>query len=201
MTTTTLNAIHQHLPCANGWDTLLTYLNKTGPDDEPLPLVTILDSNGLDDALWALRAVDRDYARMRRYAVWCARQVQHLLVDSHALHVLDVAERHADGLVSDDDLRVARGAVGMRAKYPGKAAVEVAQKAAWSAAWDVAWSAAWDAAWSAARAAALETGWDTGWYQAPDGSWHLAQNPVEDAMRERQAMLFRKVFGEREVGR
>lgn len=189
MICTTLNAIREHSPCADGWANLLAHLGKTGPDDEPLPLVTILDSNGFDDALWALRAVDRDYGRMRRYAVWCARQVQHLMKDSHALHALDVAERHADGLVSDDDLREARYAVGVRARYPEKPAIDVAQRAAWSAAWDAPCEAVYDAAWTAARAAALDAGWDT------------AQNPVEGAMRERQAEKFREVFGEQEVGR
>ncbi|KFB66699.1 MAG: hypothetical protein CAPSK01_003963 [Candidatus Accumulibacter vicinus] len=55
--TTTLRQIRQHNPCSEGWRTLLSSLGKTGVDDEPLPLVTILQSNGLDDALWCLRTI------------------------------------------------------------------------------------------------------------------------------------------------
>ena len=57
MITTTLRKIRQHDPCKEGWHTLLSYLGKTGADDDPLPLVTILQSNGLDDALWCLRTI------------------------------------------------------------------------------------------------------------------------------------------------
>ena len=49
---TTLNKIRKHSPCADGWQKLLTSLGKTKADDEPLSLLTILDSNGLDDAIW-----------------------------------------------------------------------------------------------------------------------------------------------------
>jgi hypothetical protein len=55
--TTTLNAIREHSPCASGWAELLKSLGKTKADDEPLLLSVILDSNGLDDTLWVLRAV------------------------------------------------------------------------------------------------------------------------------------------------
>lgn len=57
MTYTTLNALRAHSPCWSGWTKLLTHLGKTKADDEPLPLLTILESNGLDDALWCLRAL------------------------------------------------------------------------------------------------------------------------------------------------
>ena len=55
---TTLSEIRKHQPCKDGWEQLLRHLNKTRPDDEPLPLETILDANGLGDALWCLRAVE-----------------------------------------------------------------------------------------------------------------------------------------------
>lgn len=55
---TTLNKIKLHSPCEDGWKKLLNHLNKTEADDEPLELRTILESNGLDDTLWAFRAVD-----------------------------------------------------------------------------------------------------------------------------------------------
>ena len=145
---TTLNKIREHKPCADGWKKLLTYLGKTEADDEPLSLITILDSNGLDDALWCLRAVDGHDKEIRLYAVWCARQVQDLMTDHRSLTALDVAERYAHGQATDAELAIARDAAGATALA---AAWDAARDAAWAAAWDTAWAAAWEAAWDAAR--------------------------------------------------
>ena len=159
ITYTTLNKIRAHSPCADGWAKLLRHLGKTQADDEPLALVTILDSNGLNDALWCLRACDGIGREARLYAVWCARQVQHLMADPRSLAALDVAERHANGLATDDELTAA-----------SDAAIAAASDApAWAAVWaasDAASDAASYAAWSAARAvcaasdAASDAAWD-----------------------------------------
>src|SRR5574343_224878 len=158
MPTTTLNAIREHGPCADGWRKLLTHLGKTAADDEPLSLLTILDSNGLDDALWCLRAMPEHNKHWRLYAVWCARQVQHLMTDARSVAALDVAERHAHGTASDQELAAARDAAWVAAgdaagDAAGGAAWDAARAAAWVAARAAAWVAAGDAAWDAARAA------------------------------------------------
>ena len=127
---TTLNKIRAHGPCRPGWEKLLRNLGKTKADDEPLAITTILDSNGLGDALWCLCAVDGHRREMRLFAVDCARSVQHLMTDPRSVAALDVAERHADGRATDDELA-----------------------AAWAAAWA---AAARDAAWAAARDAARD---------------------------------------------
>ena|SRR5690554_671967 len=145
--TTTLNQIRAHRPCAEGWQKLLSHLGKTKADDEPLSLLTILESNGLDDALWAARAIqghDRDF---RLFAVWAARQVQHLMTDARSLAALDVAELFAEGAATVDEQAAADAAA-------WDAAVAVAGAwAAWAAAW-AATGAVWSAAWSAAGARA-----------------------------------------------
>jgi len=108
---TTLNAIREHSPCEGGWKKLLSHLGKTSADDEPLLLETVLMSNGLDDALWCLRSLGHEHQRTcRLFAVWCARQVQHLMTDPRSVAALDVAELHADGKASDSELAAARGA-------------------------------------------------------------------------------------------
>ena len=104
---TTLNKIREHKPCTSGWEKLLSYLGKTKADDEPLAITTILDSNGLDDALWCLRAVEGYDREIRLYAVWCARQVQHLLTDQRSLDALDVAERYANGQDTEKEMDAA----------------------------------------------------------------------------------------------
>ncbi len=137
---TTLNKIRAHHPCTDGWSKLLSNLGKTKPDDEPLAITTILDSNGLDDALWCLRAVDGHLSEMRLYAVDCARSVQHLMKDLRSVAAIDTAERHAYGLATDEELVAARDA-----------AWGAACGAAWGAAWNAARYAARDAAWAASR--------------------------------------------------
>jgi hypothetical protein len=156
MITTTLNRIRAHDPCAEGWAKLLTYLGKTMADDDPLPYATIVASNGIDDALWACRAEPQHVRKWRLFAVWCARQVQHLMTDARSIAALDIAERHANGQATDAELAAAR-----------------------VAAWDTAWAAAWAAAWDAARAAA----WDAARDAARDAAWDAAWAAARDAQR------------------
>ena len=126
---TTLNKIREHSPCADGWARLLRHLGKTQADDEPLAITTILDSNGLDDALWCLCAVDGHQREMRLYAVWSARQVQHLMTDPRSLAALDVAERHANGAATNAELTAA-GAAAWAAEDAARAAAGAAVDAA-----------------------------------------------------------------------
>ena len=161
---TTLNKIRDHSPCRDGWEKLLKHLGKTKADDEPLSLLTILDSNGLDDALWCLRAVDGYEKDIRLYAVWCARQVQHLMTDQRSLDALDVAEKYAHGQATHEELTAAN---------------DVARAAAWDAARAAALDAANDAAWGTARAAA----WDEAWDEAIDASWSAARAAQETELR------------------
>lgn len=135
---TTLNAIREHGPCLRGWHRLLKHLLKTSADDEPLLIRTILESNGLDDALWCLRAVNGYEREMRLFAVWCARQVQHLMKDERSIKALDVAELYANGEASDEEM-AADAAAG---------AADAAAGAAWAAD-AAAWAAADAAAWAA----------------------------------------------------
>ena len=74
----TLNRIRAHSPCESGWVKLLNHLGKTRADDKQLSLLTVLESNGLDDALWCLRAVDGHEKEIRRFACDCALDVIHL---------------------------------------------------------------------------------------------------------------------------
>ena len=155
---TTLNRIREHSPCADGWRKLLTHLGEIDLH-APLAYSTILDSNGLHDALWCLRAEPQHSAIWRMFAVRCARRVQHLMTDERSILALDVAERHAHGLATDSELDAARAA---------------ARAAAWSPAWDAAWSPAWAAAWSPAWAAAWAAVWSPVWATAWGPTWATA---------------------------
>ena len=138
---TTLNKIRACSPCESGWQKLLKHLGKTQADDDPLLFSTILESNGLDDALWCCRTTPEYNREWRLFAVWCALQVKHLTTDPRSLNAIDVAERFANGAATQDELTAAGDA-------------------AWAAAGAAAW-AAWAAAGDTARAAAMDTAMDT----------------------------------------
>lgn len=72
---TTLGMVRLHTPCYHGWTKLLAWLGKTKADAEPLSILTLLESNGISDAVWCLRAVTGHDKQKRMFAVWCARQV------------------------------------------------------------------------------------------------------------------------------
>ena len=112
--TTTLRKIRADRPCGVrlkdgqrvGYLKLRHHLGKGHDDDTPIDIATIIDSNGLDYALWCLRAVDGHAREKLLYAYWCARQVPSL----RSVAAPDVAERHANGAASDDELAAARAA-------------------------------------------------------------------------------------------
>ena len=133
---TTLNEIRAHSPCKDGWEKLLEHLGKTKADDEPLPLLTVLESNGLDDALWCLRAASLDRL-LRHFQAWCAEQV---------LHHFE-AERPNDARVRDQIAMLRNDGASQEDRAAARAAAWAAAGAAGAAAWD----AAWDAAGGAAR--------------------------------------------------
>lgn len=148
--TTTLNRIRAHSPCREGWAKLLRHLGKNEADDEPLPFSVIVTSNGLDDALWCCRAEPGHDREWRLFAVWCARQVPHLLTDPRSIAALDVAERYANGAATQDELAAA-----------GDATEAAAWATAGAAAETVAWAAAEAATEAATEAAARATAWVT----------------------------------------
>jgi hypothetical protein len=147
--TTTTARIDTCGPCDERRDRAAQLLGITMPSEEPISYVELIDTLGLEDALWCCRA-EPDLAMVwRRYAVWCARQVQHLMTDQRSLDALDVAERHGNGDATDAELAAAWAAA-------RDAARDAAWDAAWAAAWAAARAAAWDAAWAAAWAAARD---------------------------------------------
>lgn len=167
--TVTLACLRKAGACTSGYNMVVRALQGMALSDDdmeretyirfahkdPISIRAILDSNGIDDALWALRCIDNaDKDRdVRLFAVWCARQVEPLMDDQRSRDALDVAERHANGDASDDDLAAARGA----ALDAARAATLDAARAAGRGA---ARGTAWDAARGAALGAALAAEWD-----------------------------------------
>lgn len=160
MITTTLKDLRAKGACFEGYNRVVRMLQGkefTGKDavresyirfdhKDQISLIDIAKNNGLDDALWALRAstaTDRD---CRLFAVWCARQVQSLVCDSRNINAIDVSERYANGVATEDELASAWVAA-------RDAALAAARAAAYSLPQHRAaeWTAALRAAWAAAR--------------------------------------------------
>jgi len=146
----TLNAIRAQEPSPGIWRKLLAYLGKTAADDAPLSMLTVLDSNGLDDALWCLRCVKGRDGAIRLLACDFAQSVAHFNADPRVQAAIDVARRYAVGNATVGERWMAYGAA-YDAAWDARAAAEAAARAAAYAAAD---AAASDAAWAAAYAAA-----------------------------------------------
>ena len=148
MITTSLSAICAASPCRSGIRKLLAHLGTTMDvariDEAPLPVLVVLESNGLDDALWVLdrATVGTEFLR-RLLAADYAERVHHLFA----------AERPGD----DRPMNAIR-----TARDPNATAEQLAaaRDAAGDAAGDAAWAAARDAAWAAAGAAARDAARD-----------------------------------------
>ena len=158
---TTLKKINKYCPCTSGWTTLLENLGKSKADDEPLELMTILKSNGIKDAVWALRCFD-----YLDYCLFLADVAESVLPIFEAKYTNDLRPRLAiqavrdykSGLISIDDLK--DYAADAHAAYTD-AAADAAAYAAYAAAAADAYSAyavaAADAAYAAYTAAAAYT--------------------------------------------
>lgn len=173
MITITLQKIRDRHPCTTGWEKLLQSKGGTAADyAAEFPLTDVLDSNDLADTLWCLRCLPEHDNLWRLYAVWCARQVQHLMKDQRSIDALDVAGRHARGLATDAELDAARAA-----------ARDAARNAAWNAELAASRAASWANAGDAARAAARAAAWEAA-REAARAAWDAARAAQAQKLRE-----------------
>ena len=170
----TLDMIKKHSPCESGWKKLLAHLGKTKADAVKFPLKTVLDSNGLDDALWCLRCLPKKYDKQIR-----------LLACDFAGRVLYLYEKEYP-----DDKRP-RMAIEAARKYANKQISKKELEAAGAAARDAAGAAAWDAAGAAARAAraAEAAAGDAAWVAGAAWDAGCAAGAAGDAEKQEQAKL------------
>ena len=126
----------------------------------------------------------RSDAQFRFFAVRCARRVQHLMIDPRSLAALDVAERHARGEATDEELIEARNAARSAAD-----AAELAESGRHDAARAAACCCA-RIAWmtvSAAKAAAKAAARASARWRAADAAWeaeHVEQQRILNEIRE-----------------
>lgn len=151
-------------------------------------ILDILDDKRIpfEDRLWVIvRAGFVSEKLMRLFAVWCARQVSHLMKDERSIKALDVAEAYANGKATKAQLYAAQEA----ARDAALDAADAAQhNAAFADAWDASravQNAAWAAAWDAARAVqnAARAARDAAW-AAADAPQNAARAAQENKLRE-----------------
>ena len=166
MLTTTLAEIKAHRPCSGGWVKLRKFVGTRKPMSTTVTFLEILESNGIDDAVWALRCAPERLARL--YAARCACRVAHLNDDQRIARAIECAALYAEGLADAEELSAASDAVWAAAW----AASDAARMAAWAAS-DAASaaSAAWAA--KAAASAAARAASDAAWVasDASDAAW------------------------------
>lgn len=201
----TLTNLRREGACFNGYNKLVRALQGrefTGDDNEresyinfahadPIALTAILQSNGLEDALWALRCVPGVARDARLFVVWCARQVEYLMKDRRSKAALDVAERFANGEATAEELVAA-----------WTAARDATKVSAWVAAWIAAWDAArggtraaamvaaWAAAWDATKVAAPVAAWVAVWDAASGRTWATGRATARAAAWDAQKEMF-----------
>jgi hypothetical protein len=174
----------------------LKHLGKVQADDVELDLLTVLESNGLDDTLWCLQAVDGFDREKRLLAVAFAREVQHLMKDPRSIAALNVAERFANGEATQEELNAACAATRAAsyadaAAYAARAADAAARAAYADAAAYAARAAYADAAAYAARAAvhAADAAYAA---RAAYAAYAVGGVAAYDAMRDKQVEILKK---------
>lgn len=185
-TTTTLAAIRKADPCHDGWTKLLKHLGKSKADDEPLDLLTVLNSNGIDDALWVLSYAMPDDRLARHFQAWCAEQVLHVFEAEHPddTRVRDQIAMLRNDSASDSE-RAASRAAALAAAFAAegaasRAAVRAATlAAAFAASRAAVLAAALAASRAASRAAARHAALDA----SRDAAWHAALAAQEKQLR------------------
>jgi hypothetical protein len=175
---TTLEELRKHKACPDRYTHLVAALGPEWADEDKIPLTRILETSGIQDAIWALRANLHPEAEKysRLYACDSAQRVAHLNLDPRVQAAIDTGRRHAHGEATDEELSAAADAA-RAAEADGYAAGCAAGYAAWG---DAARAA------RAARAAANAAGaaWDD--WAAGAAAWA--------AERDWQEAHFRKMF-------
>ena len=162
---TSLNKIRDNHPCKDSWEKLLKYLGKTKADDDELSILTILDSNGIEDAIWCLRAVDGHDDEINAFARFCAKQnvekIKPYCTEEAYTLILNWLETGKEDIKLDTG-SAARSVtkstvwsmVQSMVRLAERSVTRLAERSAVQAAADpAAWSAAWSAAWLATQAA------------------------------------------------
>ena len=134
--TTTLNKIRACSPCTSGWQTLLKHVGKDFNPDAEINLLTVLQSNGVVDMLWTLRATDQDSKRIAsQLAIEFAEQALPIFEkrrpdDARPRKAIQAARDYLDGKISLEELQACQSHAAAAAYAAAGAAYAYAADAA-----------------------------------------------------------------------
>ena len=176
---------------------LLEKIRAANPvtQNQPFPLESVLDSNGLADTLWLTRCLPEHDLLWRQFAHWCAKQVVHFTNDKRVHDCLDIVEAFNSGSATAEQLESAWLSIrSVEASAKSEEAAAAARSASAAAAWSASWAAqaASAAAWSAASWSAIRT--------APNSEiWKAAAEAVK-AVEILQTAELREILNNSSVG-
>lgn len=142
--TTTLQRLHDAHACQPRYKVLCMALGKDYPKDKPINILSILESNGLNDALWALQATEQNCDKPAR-----------LMAADFAEQVLPIWQKYSQDKRPELAIRATRDFAHGRITAQERAAADAA---AWAAADAASGAAARDAARAASWAADAAAG-------------------------------------------
>jgi len=171
---TSLYRLRKFRACKDRYEHLVERLGPKWGDDDKINLLDILDCNGVDDCLWALRATEKHPDGDRVMRLMAADFAEAVLPIFEKIYPKDDRPRKA--------IRAARDyANGMITEQECAAAWDAALDAACAAAWAAAGDAALDAARAAAGDAARDAAWAAARAAAGDAAWAAAGDAARDA--------------------
>ena len=179
MTTITLNQIRKKSPCQDGWEKLLKHLGKTKADDEPISLAIVLESNGIQDAIWCLRALpDTERPKIVEFSCRCAESMlphfeKKFPGDDRPRKAIAAARAYVAGEISREELRYAASSA--------------------AAAYDVS-SSAVSAAVAAYAAAAYVAADEEAYAAYASSAFAYTASAAADVERKKQAAWFVEIF-------
>ncbi|WP_347990091.1 hypothetical protein [Methylomonas sp. AM2-LC] len=129
---TTINLEFHH---RDAWQRVFEAFGQSWEHDKPIPFSSILKVADPEATIFCMRAAPEYSKEWRLFAVWCARRYEHLINDMRGISAINVAERYAHGMASEEELIAAYCNADLAYFYSGAdAAYGVAHKDAWRAA-------------------------------------------------------------------
>ena len=132
---TTLQLCKDNDACEEGYKKLLKGVGMDYPKDKPISLLKVLETNDLDDALWALQeaSIGDNKIFSMKFGVWCARQSYKYWEseypnDNRIIECIEATARFIEGEVGQGELPAAWSAA-----RSARSAARSAESAAWSA--------------------------------------------------------------------
>ncbi len=105
----TLNQIRSYNPCESSWEILLNSLDKTQADDSTVTLMYILNTLGIEDAIWCLCCFD--YLDYCLFLADIAENVLPIFEEKYKSQApkkaIEAIRLYKEGLISKDDLAAA----------------------------------------------------------------------------------------------